>query len=135
MARNISPARIGFLLSCFLISGLAGVFASFSIPAPVVDELHQEAALEAVLEAPTPAAQAQAITALSTKALVDADTAALVSQGAAPLPQRVAAAQKHMRAEVVAEARASAYNVRLMVITLTVLSAAFGVAFLGPELK
>jgi hypothetical protein len=133
MAQNISLSRIGFLLTCFLIPGLVGTFASFSIPAPVVDELHQQQALDAILAAPTPAAQAAAIAALADK--VDPDTAAIVTGGTAPLPARVAAAQANMRAEVVAEARAEAYKIRLMIITMTVLGAAFGVALLGPERK
>jgi hypothetical protein len=37
-----------------------------------------------------------------------------------------------MRTEVVAEARAEAYKIRLMVITMTILGAALGVALLGP---
>ena len=112
--------------------GLIGTFASFSIPAPVIDELHQQQALDAVLAAPDPAAQAAAVAAL-TNGAVDADTAAMVANGAAPLPQRVAAAEAHMRVEEVAEARAEAYKIRLMVITMTVLGAVFGIALMGPE--
>ncbi len=48
---SVSPSRIGFLLICFLMPGLIGTFASFSIPAPTVDEMHQRAALQAVLAA------------------------------------------------------------------------------------
>jgi hypothetical protein len=125
-----SYSRIGFLLCCFLIPGLIGTFASFSIPAPVVDEAHQEAALDAVLNAPTPAAQATAITNLPNA--TDADTAALVTGGNGPMPARVAAARANMRSEVLAQARAEAYKIRLMVITMTILAAGFGVALLGP---
>ncbi len=127
---KISYSRIGFLLTCFLLPGLIGTFASFSIPAPVVDEQHQQAALDAVLNAPTPAAQAAAIASLAND--VDADTAAIVTTGTAPLPARIAAAKANMRLEVVAQARAEAYKIRLMVITMTVLGAIFGVALLGP---
>ena len=127
---KISYSRIGFLLTCFLFPGLIGTFASFSIPAPVVDEQHQQAALDAVLNAPTPAAQAAAIASLAND--VDADTAAIVTTGTAPLPSRIAAAKANMRLEVVAQARAEAYKIRLMVITMTVLGAIFGVALLGP---
>ncbi len=127
---KISYSRIGFLLTCFLLPGLIGTFASFSIPAPVVDEQHQQAALDAVLNAPTPAAQTAAIASLAND--VDADTAAIVTTGTAPLPSRIAAAKANMRLEVVAQARAEAYKIRLMVITMTVLGAIFGVALLGP---
>ena len=127
---KISYSRIGFLLTCFLLPGLIGTFASFSIPAPVVDEQHQQAALDAVLNAPTPAAQAAAIASLAND--VDADTAAIVTTGTAQLPARIAAAKANMRLEVVAQARAEAYKIRLMVITMTVLGAIFGVALLGP---
>jgi hypothetical protein len=130
---KISYSRIGFLLTCFLFPGLIGTFASFSIPAPVVDEQHQQAALDAVLNAPDAAAQAAAIASLAND--VDADTAAIVTTGSAPLPARIAAAQANMRREVVAQARAEAYKIRLMVITMTILGAIFGVALLGPEKK
>jgi hypothetical protein len=125
-----SYSRIGFLLICFLLPGLIGTFASFSIPAPVVDEQHQQAALDAVLNAPDAAAQKAAIANLAND--VDDDTAAIVTNGAGPLPGRVAAAVQNMRTEVVAEARAEAYKIRLMVITMTILGAALGVALLGP---
>jgi hypothetical protein len=128
MASN-SGSRIGFLLCCFLLPGLIGTFASFAIPAPVVDEQHQQAALDAVLNAPDATARQTAIAKLADA--VDPDTAALVTKGTDPLPARIAAAEQNMRREVVAQARAEAYRIRLMVITLTVLGAGFGVALLG----
>ena len=73
MNEKISYSRIGFLLTCFLFPGLIGTFASFAIPAPVVDEMHQEAALDLVLNAPDPAAQRAAIASLADD--VDEDTA------------------------------------------------------------
>jgi hypothetical protein len=126
-----SFARIGFLLCCFLIPGLIGTFASFSIPAPVVDELHQEAALSAVLSAANPAAQKAAIDNLQNA--TDEDTAAIVTKGTAPIPARVTAALANMHNEVLAQARDEAYKIRLMVITMTILAAGFGVALLGPS--
>jgi hypothetical protein len=126
-----SLTRVGFLLTCFLFPGLIGTFASFSIPAPVVDEMHQEAALQAVLSAPTPAAQAALIADLPND--VDDDTAALVAKGTAPMPARIAAATVHMKQEVLAQARGAAYRIRLMVITMTVLAAMLGVALLGRD--
>ncbi len=129
MKQPVSLSRIGFLLTCFLLPGLIGTFASFSIPAPVVDEMHQEAALDAVLNAPTQAAQAAAIAGLPDD--VDDDAAALVTTGAAPLPARVAAARARVQQDVIAEARQEAYKIRLMVITMTILGAIFGVALLG----
>jgi hypothetical protein len=129
MAQTISLSRIGFVLTCFLFPGLIGTFASFSIPAPVVDEMHQEAALQAVLNAATPAAQTAAIATLPDD--VDPDTAAIVTAGTGPVPARIAAALTNMRTEVVAQARDEAYKIRVMVITMTVLSAGFGVALIG----
>lgn len=126
---KISYSRIGFLLCCFLLPGLIGTFASFSIPAPVVDEMHQQAALDAVLNAPDEAAQKTAIANLVNN--VDPDTAAIVTKGTGPIEARVAAAAQNMRTEVLAQARAAAYKIRLMVITITILSAMFGVALLG----
>jgi hypothetical protein len=144
---KISYSRIGFLLCCFLLPGLIGTFATFSIPAPLIDEQHQQAALDAVLSAPNTSAQKAAIQNLSgtpattgddelpsgTPGAVDADTAAIVANGTGPLTQRVAAAEANMRLEVVAQARAEAYRLRLMVITMTILGAGFGVALLGKD--
>jgi hypothetical protein len=129
MTPKTSLSRVGFLLTCFLLPGLIGTFASFSIPAPVVDEMHQEAALDAVANAPSPAAQATAIAALPDD--MDDDSAALVTKGNGPLPARIAAARALMHKEVLEEARSEAYKIRLMVITMTVLGAIFGVALLG----
>ncbi len=129
MKPTVSLSRIGFLLTCFLLPGLIGTFASFSIPAPVVDEMHQEAALDSVLNAPTPAAQQAAIANLPND--MDDNSAALVAHGAGPLPARVAAARALMHQDVLTEARDEAYKIRLMVITMTVLGAIFGVALLG----
>lgn len=131
MARKVSPSRIGFMLCCFLLPGLIGTFASFSIPAPVVDVMHQQDALDAVLAAPTPAAQQAAIAAL--QQAVDPDTAAIVSNGSGPLATRIAAAGRNMRREAVAQARAAAYRIRLMVITMSVLGAIFGITLMGPD--
>lgn len=130
MAVQISYSRIGFLLSCFLLPGLIGTFASFSIPAPVVDAMHQEAALDAVLTAPNPAAQQTALANLQNA--TDPDTAALATNGPAPLPARIAVARANMHREVVQQARDEAYKVRLMVITMTIFAALIGVALLSP---
>jgi hypothetical protein len=128
--RALNLSRVGFMLTCFLFPGLIGTFASFSIPAPVVDEMHQEAALEGVLAAGTPAAQKAAIAALPND--VDDDTAAMVANGKGPMGPVIALAEQHMRQEVLAQAREEAYKIRLMVITMTVLAAMFGVALMGP---
>ncbi len=130
MASRISYSRVGFMLTCFLFPGLIGTFASFSIPAPVVDEMHQEAALDAVTAAATPQAQAAAIANLANA--TDDDTAAMVMKGNGPVADRVTAARANMHAEVLAQARDEAYKIRLMVITMTVLAALFGVALMEP---
>jgi hypothetical protein len=131
MARQVSPSRIGFMLCCFLLPALIGCFASFSIPAPLVDLLHQQAALDKVRDAPDPAAAQAAIAALPNA--VDPDTAAIVANDAGPLAARVAAAEWHMRQEALAQARAEAYRIRLMVITMSVLGAIFAVMLMGPD--
>jgi hypothetical protein len=131
MARRVSLSRIGFLLTAFLFPGLIGTFASFSIPAPVVDAVHQEAALDAVLAAQNTPNEAAALANLDNA--TDPDTAAIVNGGNGPLSDRIAAARANMHVEVVAEARDSAFKIRLMVITMTILGAIFGVALLGPD--
>ena len=124
-----NPSRIGFLLTCFLLPGLIGTFASFSIPAPVIDEQHQQAALDAIQNAPSPSAQTALIQNLPNE--IDPAPPAHNTTGTAPLPQRLAAARIRIQQDVLAEARDEAYKIRLMVITFTVLGALFGVALLG----
>lgn len=119
------------MLCCFLLPGLIGCFASFAIPAPMVDMLHQQAALDAVMAAPTAQTQQAAIAALTKT--VDPDTAAIVANQSGPLATRIAAAEANMRQEVLAQARAEAYRIRLMVITMGVLGAIFGVMLMGPD--
>lgn len=131
MARRVSYSRIGFLLTAFLFPGLIGTFASFSIPAPVIDVVHQEAALDAVLAARDTPNEAAAMANLDDA--TDPDTAAIVNGSNGPLDARIAAARANVYKEVVAEARASAFNIRLLVITMTILGAIFGVALLGPD--
>ena len=77
----------------------------------------------------TPAAQQAAISRLPDA--VDADTAALVIHGTGPLAARVAAAEAHMQAEVLRQAREAAYRIRLMVISITIVCALLGVALLA----
>jgi hypothetical protein len=125
---SVSLSRVGFLVTCFLMPGLIGTFASFSIPAPVVDEMHQRAALQDVLLAPTPAAQRAAIGRLPDA--VDEDTAAMVTNGQGPIAARIAAAEANMHQEVIRQARETAYRIRLMVISITALCALLGVALL-----
>jgi len=131
MSRRVSFSRIGFLLTAFLFPGLIGTFASFSIPAPVVDAVHQEAALDAVLAAQNTPNEAAALANLDNA--TDPDTAAIVNGSNGPLSDRIAAARANMHVEVVAQARASAFKILLMVITMTILGAIFGVALLGPD--
>ena len=130
MTSRVSFSRIGFLLTAFLLPGLAGTFASFSIPAPAVDAMHQEAALEALLAAENTPGENAALANLADS--VDPDTAAIITHGGAPLDARIRAARANMLREVVAQARAAAFRIRLMVITMTVLGAAFGVVLLSP---
>ncbi len=91
--------------------------------------MHQDAALDAVLVAQNTPGEAAALANLPNA--VDDDTAAIVMGGRGSLEQRVAAARANMRVEVVREARDEAYKIRLMVLTMTVLAAIFGVALLG----
>jgi hypothetical protein len=124
-------ARAGFLACAFLLPGLIGTFATYAIPLPAIDEAAQQQALQALLTAPNGAAEQLLLANLPNQ--VDADTAAIITTGTAPLPARIAKAEANMRHEVIAEARASAYRVRLMVITMTILGALFGIILLGPE--
>lgn len=126
---KIPYTRAGFMLSAFLLPGLIGTFATYAIPVPVEDELHQAQALEALPANPSPAQ----LTALADQ--VDPDTAALVVNAPGLPAARAALAEQNMRQEVLVQAREQAVRIRLMVVTMTMLGAVFGVFLLGPEKK
>ena len=123
MQRN-NATWVAFLLCCFAVVGLVGLFASYAAPLP-----YQRAeARDAVLD--------QALAAGDSKAALEPlrealdDSAAAVIDGAGPLAGRVAAARASMHVEMRVDAAAIASRLRLEIVVVTVVAALFGSAML-----
>ena len=128
MAQQARGSRIGYLAMTFVVVGLAGIFATYAVPIPLVRALRRDSALDAALataQAPDPA---KALAALRPRL---GGSAAAVISGPSPLPVRVAAERTRMRAQFLAEANAEAGRMRLLIGVITVMGALFGAAMVG----
>ena len=123
-----SGSWIAFILMAFVISGLAGVFATYALPIPMERALAREAALDAALEAARAADPATALAALAPR--LD-DSAAMISTGEGTLEQRIQRERIAMRARFLAEEAATAIRLRWLTIVVTAMGALFVVALLG----
>lgn len=112
---------IAFLLMCFLVTGLAGLFTSYAAPIPLERALLRGAALDQVLV--DPASLGSLRTALGA-------SAERVLSGSGDIASRVAAERQRMLAEAEAEARSVGFRARLMLGTVTVLAAGLGTLIL-----
>jgi hypothetical protein len=125
---GIDVTWTAFLVMCFAVVGLVGVFGTFASALPLKRELARERTLDeaaAALHAPDPAA---AIAAL--KPRLDDSAPALLPLPADPV-SAIAAERKAMRARFLAEADATQYRVQLMILIVTAMSAVFGSAILA----
>ncbi len=123
MQRNNAP-WVAFLLCCFAVVGLMGLFASYAAPLPYQRAELRDAVLDRALQAgdDKPALEP----------LRDAldDSAAIVIDGPGPLPVRVAAARAAMHEEMRRDAAAIGSRLRLELAVVTVVAALFGSAML-----
>ena len=109
---------VPFLLMCFLLTGLVGLFASYATKIPLERALHRGAVLDQALATGQPDAKAL-------RAVLGSE-ADYVLSGPGDLPSRIAKARAGILAEADAEADAIAARTRLMVALVTLLAAGLG---------
>lgn len=121
-------AAAGFLVMCFAIVGLVGVFATFATPLPLHRALLRDVTLDETLIAlhgPQPQAALDAL-----KPRLDDSAPAFTPLPANP-DDAVAAERKAMRQRFIEESDATAYRMKLMIGIVTVMAAVFGAAITG----
>jgi hypothetical protein len=116
-----------FLAMAFVVVGLAGIFASYAAPAPLVRAVEREEALDAAAAAAGRPDAAAAIAALRSRLGESAD--ALLPVGG-DMAARIAAERRAMRARLLAQAQATAVRARWIIAVVTVMAIGFGAAVL-----
>ncbi|MBV9785662.1 MAG: hypothetical protein JO264_17790 [Acidisphaera sp.] len=127
MAERAGAAWTAFLAMSFAVVGLTGVFATYAAPLPLERALHRDAALDATLAVIAAGADPRALDALR-PALGDSAEAVLHGTGAPA--SRIRAERAAMHAHFLAEARAEAAQLRLLIVVITVMAAIFGAVLL-----
>ena len=123
-ARGVSSAMAGFLAMAFAVVGMTGLLAAHVGRLPLERAMQREAVLDEVLAA---AGNTAALEALRPRL---GDSAAAVLPGGADIAGRVAAERVAMRARRLAEADATAMRLRVLLIVVTVVAGAVGIAAL-----
>ncbi len=123
MKRNLGT-WIAFLLCCFAVVGLMGLFASYAAPLPYERAELRDAALDQALRAGDDKPALEAL-----RDRLD-DSAAVVIDGTGPLPDRVSAARVAMRETMRRDSDAIGSRLRLELVVVTVVAAGFGSAML-----
>jgi len=119
---------IGFLVICYGIIGLVGMFATFAVPVPLERAIAREETLDAALRAlhgPNPQADIDAL-----KPRLAESMAALTPLPADP-DAAIAAERKAMRAQMREDSAAIALRMRWMIGVITLLAGGFGIALSG----
>lgn len=117
-----------FLLVCFGLVGLAGLFGIYAAPIPLERALARNATLDRVLDA---ARQPDPAPLLERLRPALAESAAPVLTGPGTLEERVAREREAVRARQEAEARGVARRLRLLVLVITAMAGLFGALVLG----
>ncbi len=123
--RSNTGTWMAFLVACFAVVGLMGLFASYAAPLPLERAMAREAALDAALAT---GGDEPALEALRDR--LD-DSAGAVIDAAGPLAGRVAAARAAMRASLLHESEAVGGQLRLELAVVTAVAALFGAVLLG----
>jgi hypothetical protein len=113
---------VAFLLMCFLLTGLVGLFASYATSVPLERALYRNSVLDQALQSghPDPAA---------IRAVLGQGAEEVLS-GPGELASRIARAHTMIRAEASEEARVVGMRTRLMIGMVTVLAAGLGAGIL-----
>lgn len=123
MQRSLAPWT-AFLLCCFAVVGLMGLFASYAAPLPYERAELRDSVLDRALQAGDSKAALEPL-----RDQLD-DSAATVIDGPGALPGRVAAARAAMRETMRTDAAAIGSRLRLELCVITVVAAGFGAAML-----
>ncbi len=113
-----------FLLMCFAITGLTGLFASYATSLPLERALRMGAALDQALAAREPAELEALRPALGR-------SADQVVTGRGDLASRVASARATMLSEQEREARSVAHRIRIMLGVVTLMAGGLGAGILA----
>lgn len=114
---------IAFLVTCFALTGLVGLFASYGAAIPLERGLHRESVLDLALAGPTPDRNAL-------RAAFDPKTVSDLLDLPGDRGMRAAGLRAQIRREAIEEQAAVAARIRLLVVVVTVLSGAVGVGLL-----
>jgi len=126
--RSFNFTFTAFLVMCFAIVGMVGVFGTFAAGLPMRRELAREATLdEAVFALASPNPQ-QALEALRPR--LDDSAPGLLPLRADPVAA-IAAERVAMRGRFLAEAEATTSRMQLMILIVTCMAAVFGSAILA----
>lgn len=118
VARSNRPVWIAFLLVCFLLTGLVGLFASYGPSIPLQRALHRIEAVDQAVATGTP--DAAALQAALGKSAED------VLSGPGDLPTRAARARAAIIADAEDDQAGVGARTRLMIFVVTALSGMIG---------
>ncbi len=128
MKRN-TGTWMAFLLVCFAVVGLMGLFASYAAPLPYERLMARDAVLDQALQIGDDKPALEAL-----RDPLD-DSAAVVIDGTGPLAARVATARTAAHETILHEADAIGSRIRLELAVVTAVAAAFGAAMLATAAK
>lgn len=128
MASRLNPTWTAFLLVCFAIVGLTGLFGTFVVNVPLLRALERNATLDEALAAARAPDAAERLERLRRPL---ADSAAAVLSGEGTMEDRVARERVLVRQRQEREAQGVTGRVRTLVVIVTVMAAAFGVLIMG----
>jgi hypothetical protein len=119
---------IAFLTMAFAIVGLTGIFATFGAPLPLQRALARDATLDAAVVAahgPNPAAELDALRDRL------GDSADAILPAGADIDAKISRERVAMHARFLADQAATAAQLRLLIIVVTVMGAVFGAVLLN----
>ncbi|GEM_PF-5495369 len=119
IVRSNRPVWIAFLLVCFLLTGMVGLFASYGPAIPLERALHRIEAVDRAVASGTP--DAVALQAALGKSADD------VVSGPGDLPTRTARARAAIIADAEEDTAGVGARTRLMIFVITALSGMIGV--------
>ncbi len=124
-----TPAWTAFLLVCFAIVGMMGLFASYAAPLPLERALARDAALDDALAAGDSKPALEPL-----RERLD-DSAPAVIDGAGPLAARVSAARADMHGRLLHEADVVAAQLRWELAIVTLVAGLFGAFLLAASAR